>query len=213
MPYSILLSLHLVMVGIFLVLYLVKTILLFTNPDGLYEQFRKATLLPEILVSLIFLITGVWMLFSIGEIKNMLLIKLALTGLTIPFAIVAFKRKHKMLATISFVLLVSIYGLAEMAKKVSPAAEHVDSKVLMSASSYTPAKHGQILYNQYCVSCHGEKGQGEYSGAKRLSVSIKKDAEIMAIIKNGKAAMPKYANVFNEDEITALTAFVKTLRE
>lgn len=211
MPYSVLLSLHLVMVSIFLVLYLIKTILLFTNPNGLFEQFRKITLFPEILVSMIFLITGVWMLFDIAEVKNMLLIKLALTGLTIPFAVVAFKRKYKLLATISFILLISIYGLAEMAKQVK--ANHVDSKVLMAAASYTPVRHGQILYNQYCVNCHGGDGEGEYSGAKRLSVSLKEDAAIVTVIKNGKAAMPKYAKVFNEDEIKALTQYIKTLRK
>lgn len=213
MPYSILLILHLTMVSIFLGLYLIKTVLLLTKPNSLYERFRKFILFPEILISTTFLITGVWMLSNIGEVKDMLLIKLALTGLTIPLAVVAFRRKHKIFAVISFILLLSIHGLSEMSKKVELHDGHVNSKVLTASSAYTPVRHGQILYNQYCVNCHGINGEGEYSGAKRLSVSIKKDEDIVKVIKNGKAAMPKYAEVFDQTEIKALTEFIKTLRE
>ena len=212
MPYSILLRLHLIMVSIFLGLYMVKTILLLTRPDGLYVRFRKVTLVPEIVVSILFLLTGFWMLLNIGEIKNMLLVKLALTGLVIPFAVFAFKKKHKLFSVISFVVLISIYGLAEMSKKVKPHPNHIDSKVLMTSSSYTLSSHGQILYNQYCVNCHGPLGNDQYSGAKRLSISIKSDSGIVSIIKQGKAAMPKYARLFNDDELRALTEFVKVLR-
>lgn len=77
-----------------------------------------------------------------------------------------------------------------------------------------PRVVGQQIYLQHCAVCHGEDGKLGVSGAKDLSVSTLKDAEIVAIIENGRKGMPPMKELIGTVENMAATVeHVKSLRK
>ena len=90
--------------------------------------------------------------------------------------------------------------------------------VKAAAESYPEAS---ILFSQYCVSCHGEKGKGDGILASKLE-TIPADLSnlwrwkpknfIARTIRNGRGEdMPAWGKVLNEDEIYSLVHFLKAL--
>ena len=112
-----LLLIHKICVTAFLVIYLIKTILLLSGAQSALDRFAKIFKVPEMIISTGFLVTGIWMYTQIGAIKSMQIIKLVAVVASIPLAVIAFKKKNKALAVLSFVLILMAYGLAEMSKK------------------------------------------------------------------------------------------------
>src|ERR1041384_321528 len=112
---STLVQIHLIAVTLFLLIYLIKTILIFANQSGLMK-FSKVVRVPEMIISTLFLVTGVWLFVILGAIKFLQIIKLVFVLAAIPMAVVGFKKMNKALALISFLLIVGAYGLADMSK-------------------------------------------------------------------------------------------------
>ena len=76
----------------------------------------------------------------------------------------------------------------------------------------TPAHQGYTLFLKNCAHCHGDDARGD-EGPDLHGVT-KSDARITAMIKNGvKGEMPKFAAKLNDDDIKALIAFVRTLKD
>jgi cytochrome c6 len=77
------------------------------------------------------------------------------------------------------------------------------------------AEDGKALFAQKCASCHGPDGKGktkmgEKLGAKDLSGIKSSEAEIVAVISNGKPPkMLAYKGKLSDAEIKALAAYVK----
>lgn len=217
--YTGLLHTHTTVVLLFLLLYLGKTALLMANQKESLAKLTKMTRIPEIVISALFLITGFWMFFQLPEWNTLLLVKIGLVLLSIPVAIVGFRRANKALAALSFLLIVGAYGLAEVSRARSASkAELVGVATDPAASDYNAVAHGKALYEKglsqaACVSCHGADGKLGLVGAKSLQASTKTDEELKALILNGKNAMPPYKKVFGEAEILALIAYAKTLRQ
>lgn len=67
-------------------------------------------------------------------------------------------------------------------------------------------------YAKNCSKCHGDDGKLMLAGAKDLSASKLSIDEVIAIIRNGKGAMPPYGNMLTEGEIKQTADFVMTLR-
>ena len=201
------LHLHLTSVIIFLLIYLFKTILLVLNKNEQLEKLKSKTKVLEMIVSTLFLITGVYMLFEIPEIKNLLIIKIVLVLASIPVAVVAYKKSNKALAILSLVMIILSYGLAEMSKKQHSKAS--------DASSIKSDEHisGKQIYTNDCSKCHGEDGAAGIAGAFDLSKSTSSDDEVMGVIKNGRGAMVGFGDAYNEEQLAALVEYLKTLRK
>ncbi|GAB4454019.1 MAG: hypothetical protein OHK0036_17340 [Bacteroidia bacterium] len=143
------------------------------------------------IVSTLFLITGIYLITQIPEIKTMLIIKLLLVAISIPVAIIAYKKSNKILALLSLLLILAAYGLAEMSRTKKVSSEMAD---------------GKALYESTCAVCHGVDGKLGMAGASDLSQTQLQQNEIVQIILNGKNAMPKVQ--MTEEQANAVAKYV-----
>jgi mono/diheme cytochrome c family protein len=83
-----------------------------------------------------------------------------------------------------------------------------------------PAASGAALYKSNCAMCHGTDGSastgwGKAMGLKPLSspeVQKMSDADLEALILNGKGKMQAYKGRLTSDQVTALAKYVHTLK-
>jgi mono/diheme cytochrome c family protein len=194
---------HLLSVILFLLVYLIKTFLLVTNKNEGLAKFTKIVKVPEMIISAAFLLTGVYMLIQLPEIKSLLIIKIIAVLISIPLAIVGFKKGNKALAVTSLLLIILAYGLAEMSKKQkSKSMETINETVI----------NGKEIYNASCTSCHGQDGKLGLMGAKDLTQSEMDVSAKIEIIKNGKNAMTPFAGMLNDEQIKAVAAYTDSLK-
>src|ERR1700758_2825468 len=106
---------HFVVVTIFFLIYLIKTILLIANKKEQLQSFTKKIKVLEMIVSFLFLGTGIYLMTEV-EIRMDLIIKISMVLMAIPLAVVGFKKGNKMLAILSFLLILGAFGIAEMRK-------------------------------------------------------------------------------------------------
>ncbi len=102
-----------------------------------------------------------------------------------------------------------------------------------STATETDVTHGKQLYQANCSGCHGFRGDGEGLAAKYLSPiprdftkgkykfrttpsgSLPTDENISKIIRNGvrRTTMPAWENIFSDNDISDVTAYLKTFAE
>jgi mono/diheme cytochrome c family protein len=197
--------LHVLLIALFVISVLIKTILLFVNEEK-FDKYRKKTKTVEMVITMLFLVTGVIMISMRGfNFHFTLHIKFALIIIAIPLAIVGFKKKNKALAFIATSLFIMTYGVAEMSSKKMKEV-HVELPV-------TDINYGKALYEGNCTTCHGDKGASQINGATDLS-SV--DLSIFAIsetIKNGSASKKMSAfRDLDSLEVNAISNYVLTLK-
>jgi len=202
-------NIHKISVMLFLLTYFIKTILLFTNSPKL-DRYSHLTRVPEMVISFLFMGTGVWLMVMLGGIKVFQIIKLTLVFISIPLAIVGFKKKRKTLALISFLFIIGAYGLAEMGKN----KPFIPAKVeVINLDSTSAAVHGEKVFLANCVFCHGTDGKKQYRGASDLSKSTLTVESIEGMIREGsKGKMPAYGNILPEEQVAAVATFIVELR-
>jgi mono/diheme cytochrome c family protein len=202
--YTGLLHSHKLFVTLFLLHYVVKTVLLFVNADKA-ALYTKKTKIPDMIISFGFLATGLGLFFGMAEPgKPLFLFKLASVIASIPLAVIGFKKKNKILALAALALIFSAYGMGEMSKKQLPQS---------AKNAVNPPANVQELYAQNCQTCHGADGTAGLSGAKNLQTSVMGDEEVKNLISAGKNNMPPYQKSLSEKQIDELVNFVKTLRK
>ncbi len=211
--YTGLLHTHKLSVILFLFIYLLKLTFLLLNQRRRLERFNQWIKIPEMIISTIFLLTGVGMLFQIGRTSLWLYVKIGVVFLSIPIAVMGFRKFNKGLSILAVFLIVCAYGLAEMQQKMITKGPIAESIVLNPSSpNYDIQAHGEALFLANCTTCHGKDGKLNLSGAKDLAQSKLEDSEIKYLLRNGKNAMPPYDHVYDDTEIQALTVYVKTFR-
>jgi mono/diheme cytochrome c family protein len=188
---------HTLFVVLFTLIYLIKTILLLSDKDDLLEKFKKKTKVAEMIVSFGFLATGIFLLTQLPVITSLMIIKIILVVLSIPLAVFGYKKKNKVLATLSFFLIVVSFSLAFKAKKEKAGHQIV-------------ALSGKEIYTEKCMLCHGVNGKLGLSGAKDLSITQLPHAGILEIITNGKNGMAAYKEALTTEQIEAVASFIET---
>lgn len=200
------LHLHLTSVILFLFIYVFRLVGLFipTGPIAKLANSRFFRIAPMVL-SFIFLATGIFLFIKtpVETIGNFFWFKLAAVLLSIPIAVVGFKKGNKALATFSVLLIVIAYGMAEMNKK--------NPKVSADTASKTEGK--EIFISANCVLCHGENGKLMASGSKDLTLSVKTQEEIQQLISKGKGNMPAFSKQLTEAQIKAVASYVMDFRK
>lgn len=196
--YKAFLHTHWLVVTLFFLIYVVKTVLLLSNRQDLLQKFTKVTKVPEMIVSALFLITGIYLLTQLPEIKTIMWIKIALVFASIPVAVIGFKKGNKILAALSLLMITASYGLAEMGRK---------QKAVVVPEGVAAAD-GKSLYEMNCKLCHGDDGKLGMTGASDLSATAMDAATIKQTILNGKGMMNKIE--MTDEQATAVAAYVES---
>jgi len=202
---------HFISVTIFLVIYLVKTILLLGNKQESLAKFTKSVKVPEMIVSFLFLATGIYLLLNIDVINTLLIVKIVAVFASIPLAVIGFRKQNKALAVVSFLLILASFALAEIShkKRVNPAA----AAPVENQTAGTPAD-GHDIYVANCTRCHGDDGKLGLTGATDLSATTLDINAQLEVVKNGRnGTMPAFAGVLNDEEIGAVVGYVETLKK
>jgi uncharacterized membrane protein SirB2 len=187
---------HYLMVVIFTLIYLVKTILLLSDRNELLEKFKKKTKVVEMIVSFGFLATGMYLITK-TEINMFHTIKISLVLLSIPLAVIGFKNKNKVLASLSFFLIIVSFSLSYKAKD-------------MKAGPKTLALSGKEIFEEKCSLCHGNDGKLGMNGAKNLAITTLNHQGIVEIITNGKNSMASYKNTLSAEQIELVSSYIET---
>lgn len=199
--YSTIYNTHKVVVILFLLIYLIKTVMLLINKTEQLEKFTKVVKVPEMIISFLFLATGVYMLTQIPVINNLLIIKIVAVLVSIPLAVIGFKKKNKALAAISLLLIITAYGLAEMSKKK---AAKGDQEVV--------GVSGEEIYIAKCALCHGNDGKLGQMAATDLSSSSLDHATLIEVINKGRGAMVGFEGALTSEQVEAVAQHVESLR-
>lgn len=208
MDSNLLAKIHSVSVMLFVLTYVIKTILLFSSKAKL-ASYTKATKVPEMIISTLFLVTGIWLFILLGGIKMFQIIKLIFVFASIPMAVVAFKKQKPALALISLLLIVGAYGLAEMSKN----KPFLPAKVELAAGTDPTQVAGQKVYMENCTFCHGTDGKKQYRNAPDLTHSAMAGSSIEQMVREGsRGKMPSYNLVISDENIAAVAAYVEKMR-
>lgn len=77
------------------------------------------------------------------------------------------------------------------------------------------AQAGGDTYKAKCAMCHGADGSKTTMGSKALnSADVQKmsDADLTAVIENGKGKMPAYKGKLTDAQIKDVVAYIKTMK-
>jgi uncharacterized membrane protein SirB2 len=201
---------HLFAVMFFLLIYLIKTVLLVSNKNEALAKFTKIVKVPEMIVSFLFLATGIYLLTMVGATK-LIIIKIVMVLASIPLAIIGFKKSNKVLAVIALLLIIGSYGLAEVNKKkiqkqtIDPSLSNVHD------ASYDITSHGKNVYNSYCQRCHGTDGTNGAMGLNLKITQLDHTAKAEKIT-NGGGSMPAFKEVLSPEELEAVMAYIETFK-
>jgi mono/diheme cytochrome c family protein len=87
-------------------------------------------------------------------------------------------------------------------------------------SSVAQAQDASAIYKAKCAGCHGADGTGSATGKQMgahdfttADVQGMSDADLSAIITNGKNKMPAYGKSLKADDIKGLVAYIRTLKK
>lgn len=170
---------HYLVVILFLLIYVVKTVLLLSDKTELLAKFTKKVKVPEMIISFLFLATGIYLMTTLPKIHYLMWVKLALVFASIPIAVIGFKRGNKVMAALSLVMITASFGIAEIAHK----------KKMKADNSNIAVTDGKALYENNCKLCHGDDGKLGAMGAKDLTATAFDANGIKNVILHGQGSM------------------------
>lgn len=96
--------------------------------------------------------------------------------------------------------------------------------ILCLAAITLPARAqdtGADTYKAKCLMCHGADGLGNTPVGKMAKIVSLKDptvvsatnADLIAVVNNGKNKMAAYKGKLTDDQITAVVAYIRTLQK
>ena len=195
---------HYLAVTLFLIIYVIKTILLLSNRKELLDKFSARIKVPEMIISALFLITGIYLAAQLpfnGKYDYLFWIKLVMVFSSIPIAIIGFKRGNKILAALSLLLITGSYGIAEVYSKRKGIPKE-------GAMEGVASNDGKALYEANCSLCHGNDGKLGASGATDLTGTSLDAPGIKDVILHGKNNMQPVA--VSDEQAGAIAAYVES---
>lgn len=105
---------HVTVVLVFLFFFLIKAILLFLGKREQLARLRARTKILDIILGILILITGGYLASVYGaNMPSWLMVKIVLVLLAIPLGIVGIAKSNKLLAALSLLIFIYVYGVAE----------------------------------------------------------------------------------------------------
>ena len=88
-----------------------------------------------------------------------------------------------------------------------------DSRNQVARVLSKPVVRGGIVYKQYCVICHGEKGEGNTEASKlykkrNLVIRVKKKEYYERVIRKGSGFMPPWEHELSEEQIADVVSYL-----
>ena len=206
--YTGMLHTHKLVVILFLLQYFIKTVLLLLNKTETLQNYTKKTKIPEMVVSVLFLATGIYLAMNSGNTGNWLWAKLIAVFASIPIAIVAFKKMNKGLGVLSLLLIIYAYGVSETKSPFFKKGNINNNEF----ASVPPDQLGKTIFDNKCMNCHGSDGKLGMSGAKDLTASTLSHDEKITLIKQGKNLMMSFDDKLTPEQIEAVAVYVETLK-
>ncbi|MCW3125525.1 MAG: c-type cytochrome [Bacteroidetes bacterium] len=209
MEYHKIVLIHRILVSLFLLHYVVKGYFLIADKKETLAGYTAKTKIAEMVLSALFLASGIYLVAAGPALSMLMYIKLALVFASIPLAIIGFKKGNKILAIIAILFLIAAYGLAEISAKHYKKEDKkpVDTSNITSG----PVAVGQDIYKAKCLDCHGAKGDAGLAGAKNLRITQLTDDQIKDVIHNGRPGMNPFPAI-EEDQLNGLVAYIRTLK-
>jgi cytochrome c6 len=92
--------------------------------------------------------------------------------------------------------------------------------LLASVTSFAQTP-GADTYKAKCQMCHAADGSGSTPAGKAMKalpfnspdVAKESDADLIAVIKNGKGKMPAFAGKISDSQVTDVVAYIHTLQK
>lgn len=214
--YNSFLHIHIITAIVFLLFYLIKTVLLVLNKETIFIKINGKTNIPQRLIEVIFLISGIYLSFNSGmvQIGNWFWIKLILFIILLPLGIMAMAKRRKIMAVICLLGFLYLYGVSETKSPVFDWKQGLISHSTMDGLENMELKEAaEYIFLQNCAVCHGKKGTKGLSGANELINSEKTPGEMIQIINTGKNAMPGYESVLSQGQISSIVDYILELKK
>ena len=118
---------------------------------------------------------------------------------------------------VSACMLAATFGLAQVLQSTKAAdskrePQTNNSPVKMAAASHSGTEPGHKLFDRNCAHCHGIDARGD-EGPSLHSLALS-DARIAKRIREGiKGEMPAFGKKFNDTDIQALIAYLRSLKD
>lgn len=200
--------LHVLLVTLFTLSVLIKAVLVLVNSDK-FDSYRKKTKVPEMIVTMLFLVTGIIMASMRGfGFHYFFHIKLTLMVIAIPLAIIGLKKKNKALSLVSAFMFIITIGLAFKSGN-NMREKHVDLPA-------TDPNFGKALYEANCATCHGDNGSAQIGGAYDLTTGEYEAFQVAEIINKGvvedNVIKMNAFKTLDSVEVKAISEYVLTLK-
>ncbi|MFC5271164.1 SirB2 family protein [Adhaeribacter terreus] len=234
MPITAFMHSHVLVVVLFLILFIIKAFMLFTNKIQALENLKRKTKVLDMIFGTLILVTGGYLMFQYNGIPTWLITKVVLVLVAIPLAIIGLKKLNKPLVALALIIFLYVYGVAESKslnmKKPTPAAmtetpeatvteengmisEEKTAPAITAEMSETALANAKQIYVQQCESCHGFDGKKGLNNATDLSGSTLSLAERRDVILNGRGLMPAFKGQITEQEAEEIGAFTQMLAQ
>lgn len=193
---------HLVAVVILVLLTTVRIILLLINKTKELDLVSTRTVIPERVIGVLIMTSGIYLMFQLPVVNLLLIFKLLCVLAAIPLGIIAYRKKIKILAIVSFGLIIGALFLVEGSRK----------QTAMGTLGQATAVNGRELYIATCSQCHGEDGRKGAAGAADLSKTTLDILSTRQIIINGKRSMPAYKKILDDKQVAEIAEYVQALK-
>jgi mono/diheme cytochrome c family protein len=219
MLYTALLHTHTTLIGIYVLIFLIKLILLLASRYEQLARFRKRTrVIGEMIIPVLFLGTGIYLAINSPYASQPWFIaKIIAIILAVILGIITFRKNSKVLGIVTLLIFAYIIALSytktpqlvpqqkELAKKAN-SGDTFDP----NAPGYDALAHGAYLYQTMgCVGCHGVDGAAGLAGAANLQISMLDSTGLQNVIRNGRKTMPPFGNSLSDVQIKALAEYVQ----
>jgi alcohol dehydrogenase (cytochrome c) len=98
--------------------------------------------------------------------------------------------------------------LEQQAVSAAPQAPGPRAPLVAPVNLVANLDNGSTIYDNACVACHGETGEGGHGGGSPLTDSVLSLSQIMLVINDGRNTMPAFA-VLSEQELLDVSTFVR----